>query len=559
MVILYVILVLAFVFRLASLTFGLPHSDVFGDEIVHTVLAFKMLNAKTILIPYGESYLPPLFSYILMPIFVLIGFFGKLFGYFSNLADYKEFVLLHREWMMIPGRIISALFGTASIYFLYLLVEKIFNRKIALLSAFLLAVDFLSVHESQIGHIWSPVAFFFVFGAFSLYSLYLTGLRRWYIYSALAVGFGYAIGQAPILLIFLFIFIHYLVARKNSQKFWNKNLAVFTSVFAPIFLAFSLVNYYTLYKHFIEAAGSILKILGIHLQSATEISNVVGKTSVSHSWSVGYKTLLYTTPAVLLAGIAGALVYLKKKKIVEIGLFIIFPAFYFLFILLTTDLTYRYVLPIVPFLAIFSAYLVFCIYEKIAPDGLKFGILTAMIIVLTFYPTTSIFLYSFKLLKPYTVSQAVEWTYKNIPSGSRIVSNVYLNSSKGSINFTEKNNEFNWLDSRKKFLLDLDDKKYPQPNYFVIDTNLTDASKLSKEEKWADYFLLFFYDKPNEEKKIKNMAEFSGQKELIAKFYPQNKKDKSKDLLNFNPHWILSDLLASSFIGPYVEIYKTVK
>lgn len=558
MKLLYAILVVAFVFRLASLTFGLPYADVYGDEIAHVVMAFKAMNAKTLFINYGDSFLPPLFSYLLIPVYGGIGLLGKLFHIFSSFGDYKEFVILQKEWFLMPARIISAIFGTATIYFLYLLAERIFNKKTALLAAFFLAIDFLHIHDSQIGHIWSPIVFFIVAGLYACYSLYLTGQRKWYVYSALCAAFGYAIGQVP-LAIFIFVIVaHYAFVRKNGGRFLNKNLLISCAVTVGLFGLFTYLNFYTVYKHFIEVTGIVLKIFGVDFEAAEKISEVAKKASISGGFSVAFKTIFYTAPALFVFGILGSLFYLAKKRYIECVFLIVLPIAYILFFIFSTHLTYRYVLPIIPFMAVFASYFIFY-FSEIFQKKWRMAVLISGIILVSFYSLTSSILYSYKLLRPYTVSQAVEWLYANVPSGNRIVSNIYLNSDKESIKFVEKNNEFNWLDSRKKFLLGLNGEKYPQPNYFLIDTNLTDVSKLTKEERTARYFLLFFYGKEAEEKNLKIMEQFPGKKELVAGFYPMGEKAYIKDLINFEPHWVISDVFKLKNIGPNTEIYKNIK
>ena len=559
MLILYAILVSAFLLRLSALFFGLPYTDVFGDEIVHTVQAFKMMDARSLMIPFGDSFLPPLFSFMLMPVFGLIGILGKFFSVFSGLDDYKNFVLLYKELFLIPGRIISALFGTAAVYFSYLLAEKIFNRKIALLSAFLLAINFLHIHDSQIGHIWSPVVFFAIAGAYCLYSLYATGQRKWYFWSALAIGLGYAIGQIPVLLYLAFLPAHFLCVKKNGEKFWNKKFIEANLIILSILLIFTVFNAYTVYKHTIEALGSLLKIFGVKFGAAYAVSEVVGKTSLVNNLRGAFQTLLFTDPLLLLFGVLGVPLLFKRNR----GfIFILLAGLPFLFVgtmILATNFTYRYVLPALPFLAILAAYFIFYLSEKISSIAGRKIFLVVSIVIVSAYPLITSLSYSFKITKPYTVSQGIEWFYVNVPSGAAVVSDIYLNPNKESIKFLEKHNQFNWTDSRRKYLLNLNEEKYSQPNYFLIDTNLTDVISLPPEERKADYYFISFYGEKEEKEKQKMLGAFAGEKEIVAKFYPKQEKENIKNILNFVPQWAIKAVLEQKYIGPYVEIYKSVK
>ena len=131
----FYIILFALLLRLSSVFFALPYADVFGDELPHTITTFKILNAKSLILPFEfNHYLPPLYSYLLLPIYGLIGVLGLIFNVFVSLADFKEFVILYREWFLAPGRILSAFFGAGTVYLIYLFAKKLFNKKVALLS-----------------------------------------------------------------------------------------------------------------------------------------------------------------------------------------------------------------------------------------------------------------------------------------------------------------------------------------------------------------------------------------------------------------------------------------
>jgi len=117
---------------------------------------------------------------------------------------------------------------------------------------------------------------------------------------------------------------------------------------------------------------------------------------------------------------------------------------------------------------------------------------------------------------------------------------------------------YDWLDSRKKLLLETTETNYPQPNYFLIDTNLTDVQTLPAQERKADYGLISFYNQQQEEAALKNLDIF-GRRELIFSLYPRGEKRYIKSLLNLEPHWFLGNIWSTRQIGPNVEIYKILK
>lgn len=564
MKVIYIILGAAFLLRLASVGFGYP-VEVFGDELSNVIVAFKILAAKSPVIPYeAKAFLPPLLSYFLAPLFAVIGVFGIIFGVFKDITDFTNFVILNREWFLAPARVVSAIFGTATVYFIYLLADKIFNKKIALLSAFLLAVDFLHVHDSQIGHIWAPLTFFIVAIMYFSYRLSLSGEKKWYWLSALFIGLGYAVGQVPILFSAAFLLAHLYYVKKTGGRFFNGNFVKSVIVTFVLSLMFTFLNFYTFYKHFYDAAAALFQIFGLNISPPPDsydinVSKVV-RYSFSFNWIFMLKVLFYTSPIVITTAVFGFFVFLKKFKPADLkNIFLVFtPLGYLLFSsLLYYEFNYRYVLPAIPFFIISSAYFIFWLYEKLPFSKAKGAAFVLLVIFVSGYSLVASALYSYKLTRPYTVSQGVRWVYDNVPNGSRIISVIYLSSGKEGVKFGERYNKFNWVDTRKKHLLSLDDQKIPKPNYFLINPNITDIYALPEKEKTADYFMITFYSGEKEREQVKMLGEFEGEKELIAKFYPKENKSYVRNFLNFEPQWVVKSLFGIKNIGPNVEIYKT--
>ncbi|MDD2753538.1 MAG: phospholipid carrier-dependent glycosyltransferase [Candidatus Portnoybacteria bacterium] len=553
----------ALLIRLASLFFALPYSDVFGDELNNTIIAFKILeNHSLILTPEMGGYLPPLYSYLLAPIYGLIGFLGIISGAFSGLLDFKEFVILHREWFLLPGRFLSALFGAGTVYLTYIFARKIFDKRVALLASFLLSISFLHVHESQVSHVWTPLVFFTVLGAYGFYCLSVSGERKWYWLAVISLGLGYAIGQIPIILYPFFIYAHFLFAVRTKTKFWNKNFIEANVLLMSLVAAFTFLNFYTVYKHFYDVLLALSQLIGWKpdfLANVRLMPSAIANFSLGNNWLFIFKSLFYDSPVVLLAALAGTAVVLRKfridARIVFLSVLPLYTLFVFSFIFY--HFLCRYTLPAVPFLAISASYFVFWLWDR--PFWKKSRVvLVFLIAAVSLYSLAASGLYSFKLLKPYTLSSAIEWVYGNIPSGKRVVADVYLNSNKAGIEFLQKYNMYGWLDTRKKYLLQMPEARYPDPNYFLIDTNLTDVASLPDKEKKADYGVVTFYSGEQEREQDKILDVF-GPRELVFSLYPRGDKEYAKGLLNLEPHFFLGNIWSTRQIGPNVEIYRFVK
>jgi len=559
---LLIILILAFALRISGMFFGLPHADVFGDEMSNTITSFRVLDNQSLILPFSaKAYLPPLFSYLLATVNGLIGVIGIALGKFAGIAGFKEFVILYKEWFLAPSRIIAALFGVGTVYLTYLLAKKIFSEKIALLSAFLLAINFLHVHETGIGHIWSPLVFFAVFSAHASYCLYLTGERKWYLLSSFSLGLGYAIGQINIIFYPFFLLAHIFYIRKNQDKFFSKKFVEANFWTLGLVFLFTALNFYTIYKHFYDVILAVFKIVGLGEAVVSFFPRAIPQTAQNFSLWYNFvfviKTLFYTSPIVFIFSLLGITVLLKKFKkdfsnIILIG----FPVFTLLvFFFIFYHFPSRYVLPLIPFISIIASYFVFWLYENLYP---KKSFLVFLVVLVSAYSLLSSVFYSYLLLKPYTVSSGVDWVYENVPSGSRVVSDIYLTNNKESVEFLKKYNEYDWLDTRKLYLSKVDFSTYPNPNYFVIDNNLTDVFSLPEEEKRADYAIVFFYDKEGKEGEIKknDILNVFGERKKVASFYPKGEKGATESLLNLGAHFFLKNILETRNLGPNVEIYK---
>ncbi len=117
-------LALAAVFAFALRMLYLSHESVSGDEAFS--MSVSQLPLKEMLAALVQDFVHPPLHY-----FVLRGWF-KLFGF-----------------GLFQARLLSVIFGTLAVIFLYLLAEYLFDRRTALLSALLMSVSQLAIMYSQ--------------------------------------------------------------------------------------------------------------------------------------------------------------------------------------------------------------------------------------------------------------------------------------------------------------------------------------------------------------------------------------------------------------------------
>jgi 4-amino-4-deoxy-L-arabinose transferase-like glycosyltransferase len=138
------ILVLALVLRLKGIAWGLPYSFVNADE--STVVPKAFAAARGHVNPHFFFY-PSLYFYLAGAVYVVAAPVSWLLGH-GNLLSQTSFVVDPGPHFLL-GRLLSAAMGTASVYLVYRLGRVAFGRPAGLLAALFLAVVPLHVAYSH--------------------------------------------------------------------------------------------------------------------------------------------------------------------------------------------------------------------------------------------------------------------------------------------------------------------------------------------------------------------------------------------------------------------------
>jgi len=166
------LLLLAFLLRIVGVGYGLPLAVV-NDEAPYTFAALLMIQLHTILPALHPEfqtvlYYPPYLSYILLvPFSVILGLQYLLWH--GAPALFQAHVLLDLSPFFVAARLVTVLLGTASVYLVYRIAEKLFRSRVAAsAAAFLLATSVLHEALSMVGRQWLPVSFVFLVVLFLL-------------------------------------------------------------------------------------------------------------------------------------------------------------------------------------------------------------------------------------------------------------------------------------------------------------------------------------------------------------------------------------------------------
>src|SRR5215470_17674219 len=182
------ILIAGAALRVWGLTFGLPHSETRPDETTMVITATGLLYGG--MNPHFFNW-PSLEFYLVSAIYRIGWEIGHLRGLYRLKFDMYKDAAVHAAPFILVPRVLSVIAGVATIWLVYKLVDRLFDRLTALTSAFFVAVAFLHVRDSHFGVTDVPMTALVVAAlvALSRAADDPTRVRRWGLCGALS-GLG---------------------------------------------------------------------------------------------------------------------------------------------------------------------------------------------------------------------------------------------------------------------------------------------------------------------------------------------------------------------------------
>lgn len=235
---LVIIILLATIFRLWGITFGLPHV-YYTDEaqIVNHAVAFGTGDLN----PHNFIY-PSLFMYVMFFIYGFIFVFGRIFNIFSSVEDFMSLFFTDVTLFYLPGRLLAAFCGVISIIVLYRFARQAYNERVALIASSFLAFSSLHVTFSHYIKTHVPAGLFVILSLYFGWLFYSRrGDTKYYFLAALMCGFGAStIYHAGLVLFSLFlghVFLWYESLKHDSHMhLFDKNFYILIVVTLLAFL-----------------------------------------------------------------------------------------------------------------------------------------------------------------------------------------------------------------------------------------------------------------------------------------------------------------------------------
>lgn len=149
------ILVLAFMLRVWALDFALPNLARPDEHNISNALVLNLMGriaAGQFTLNPDFFYYPSLYLYVCGVFYGLYFLVGNLSGLFAGWVDFHHLYMNDWSSFLLIQRAISAVFGTGTVWVLYLAGRRLMgSRASGLMAAFLMAVTYLHVRDSHFG------------------------------------------------------------------------------------------------------------------------------------------------------------------------------------------------------------------------------------------------------------------------------------------------------------------------------------------------------------------------------------------------------------------------
>jgi 4-amino-4-deoxy-L-arabinose transferase-like glycosyltransferase len=541
------ILFFAFLLRIWGVDYGLPYFFV-GDEQPLVAGALKMAQLKTLLPvlhpdEFRFLYYPPLMSYIyliLLAPFILIKY---LLGSWASFIAFQNFLILNPGFIWLIARIFNVFIGLATIYLIYLISRKIFNRSVGLLSALFLSLSFFHLQLSHFTRHWVPAVFFVYLVILFAFYIYQSPQRKYYFWAGLTAGLAFGISYITVIALVVVLMVHCLSERSWKEKIKDKNLWLTLIIFIAVASIFVVLH-----------PQEFFRILFGEDSTLAHSKNLIGWLL---SFVYYFKILIFFELAILIFALLGWLIlWFKSKKIWLV--FSLWPVLYITVLYLFFHHEARYLILIIPWLAFLAAYGFYSFFNKLSATIGSRTIAGAILSLVFLYPLFIAVQYDYLLSQKDTRLLAKEWIEKNIPAGSKIItdwSEIKLTASKESL-LKQKEIDKSSLRTDDRVLLLLDDKQYPQPAFdvlrlhFIGDKLPVDLKQYFLERDYK-YFVIQYWQG---DELTKQAQDIISQAASIKRF-DSGLKDVSYNINgNFEQNIFIIFLLKR--LGPIVEIYQ---
>ena len=308
---------------------------------------------------FSDSYVfyPALFQVALFLAEWVLFSFGYLLGLFKSIIEFDTMRLNNLSLFLFLGRFIVMLFSMGTTYLVYEIGKKFKDKNMGIIAMFFLGFNYLYFRESRFLYYNIPVSFFITLAFLFILNIFLYARKRDYILAGLIIGAGTALHYQGIFGLVPLLTAHFLrsdsgsfLKRMASRKLW------FSLFLMP--LVFIICTPYVIWEFniFIERLywqlARLNHIKAVQLVFFPRINGYIDYLSMFLKYDMLISILAFL----------GIIICVNNKKGI---LLLSFPIFFYICYGKAAEVHPEWITPVLPFLALLSAYFLIWLFEKI--------------------------------------------------------------------------------------------------------------------------------------------------------------------------------------------------
>lgn len=535
--IILLILCTAFILRVANPFFGSPALYVVPDEVLNYLATFTMIKEKTLL---TTSQYPPFGSYIqILPLFISFVVM-RLSQNVHSLNDFLLFLSTHEGFFLFIPRVISALFGTASLIVVYRIGKLIFpkQKKIALWALIFSAFSITHLQISSLGKPNMPALFFLFIGIYYLCKdiQLKSNSRKQKVLSLVFFSLGGGFHFSSFFGVILYLLAYFIFYRK-SPLLHRQNLISFTLLIIP--LGFLVLLRFLSTGNYQPTFVETLNVLQYNL-----------KWGLQNIAFLYLKELILTEPVLTL--FLGLSVFRFRSWPKIFSALFLFSIIFIIYIIASFYHSLRFVLPAVLIWSLIAASTLEYIIVRL-PVGKNF--LRATIFLLLLFPAI---LWTYRLITQPTFIKAKTWIEQNISPYTLIASTdirfLAFTPDKTTMSII-RSYDYNLYTQAYTYLPDRDKIENTRAIIYLDQIiNTKDLSEITNfVSKHNIKYLIQPYWDPNQRLVKVDSQLFN----LVQRFSPLQEQAQEKIVKNvLHGSGDIIELILIRRFGPYVDILK---
>jgi hypothetical protein len=409
-----------------KLGFGADQS-IYPDETFFDSYAFKIIDY---LRGNGIDYQldPPVYPVILVFAYGIYFIFGMITGTCTSTQDFIIHFATHREDFIVAGRIVSAIFAVLAVYFTYKTARELFEKRVAHIAAFSLAICYPLVWFAHTVHHTTISAFISILILYFVVMTWKNPAWKNYLYTGIAIGIGIGIKAYPGLFALSLVLVHLKLYPPSQKSNWPAfSKLVFAGVVA---LMVACICYpWPIIEH--QRWQQSIDFYAILYEKGNWLNNIKfiiwGKSEYYAAtiaepytfWSNSFRILSETS--LILVGIA-AIFLLVKRPFLFFLLYLPFILFFTHYIkegVLAMGVRQFYFL--LPVLYIGLAYLIDYVFDWLRKKHIILSYIFALLTIAQ--PVYWVFSYLSIINNPTTIESGKDWLTQNVEPGAYIFVN----------------------------------------------------------------------------------------------------------------------------------------